>query len=213
MRCFSVDPVVKKNKTHPSGAYINSRARSGGPMSGALLLGGILGTTFLLGACAVIPKPGPVGNRAVPEPEKAVDIRKYMGLWYEQFRYENAFEKHMDEVTARYVMNDNGTVRVINRGKTKQGKWKQSTGRARVTPNTEAAKLRVSFFFPFYGNYWILDHDSDYSWSIVGEPSGRYLWILTRDQHPSPDLLIRIEARVKDLGYNWSLIRPTRQAR
>lgn len=173
---------------------------------------GLLGATMLLGACAVIPRPGPVGNRAVPEPAQSVDAKRYMGRWYEQFRYEASFERDMDEVTADYTLNDDGSVRVINRGrKSGSGRWQQSVGKARIVDAATGAKLKVSFFGPFYGNYWVLDHDEDYSWSIVGEPSGRYLWVLTRAARPSPDVLADLEMRVRALGYDWALVRKTRQ--
>jgi len=72
------------------------------------------------------------------------------------------------------------------------------------------AKLKVSFFGPFYvGDYWVLDHADDYSWSIVGEPSGRYLWLLSRSAEPSPQTRRLIEDRARALGYDTSLIRPT----
>ncbi|WP_321817438.1 MULTISPECIES: lipocalin family protein [unclassified Paraburkholderia] len=168
---------------------------------------------IVLGACAYIPRPGPVGNRAVPQPARPVDLTKYMGRWYEQFRYEASFEKNMDEVTAEYSLNDDGTVKVVNRGR-EAGKssFRQSTGKARVVDPAMNAKLKVSFFGPFYGDYWILDHGDDYDWSIVGEPSGRYLWVLTRAAQPSPDVLDGLRERVKALGYDWSLVRVTKQS-
>ncbi|WP_159982049.1 MULTISPECIES: lipocalin family protein [unclassified Novosphingobium] len=170
----------------------------------------LAGATILLGACASIPKPGPVGNDAVPQPSKAVDVERYMGRWYEQYRYEASFQKDMDGVMADYSLNDDGTVKVLNRG-LKNGKWKQSIGKAKVVDTATNAKLKVSFFGPFYGNYWVLDHGDDYEWSIVGEPSGRYLWVLTREARPSVDLLSSLEVRVKALGYDWGLVRKTQQ--
>jgi apolipoprotein D and lipocalin family protein len=180
-------------------------------MKKRIIAGGILGATVLLGACAVIPRAGPVGNRQVPEPAKAVDVNQYLGLWHEQFRYEASFEKNMDMVTAHYSLNGDGSVKVVNKGRSQSGKWKDATGKAKVVDRSRNAKLKVSFFGPIYGNYWVLDHGEDYDWSIVGEPSGRYLWVLTRDRHPSPDLLAQLEERVKQLGYDWSLVRITKQ--
>lgn len=165
-----------------------------------------------LAACAAIPRPGPVGNRAVPDPAKSVDLERYMGRWYEQFRYEASFQKGFEAVTADYSLNADGSVKVVNRGLKGGlgGKLKQSTGKAKVADPTTNAKLRVSFFAPFYGDYWVLDHGDDYEWSIVGEPSGRYLWVLTRAEKPPPDLLRGLEQRVKQLGYDWTLVRMTK---
>lgn len=172
---------------------------------------GIVGGA-LLGAWAAAALRGPVGNRAVPQPAKAVELYRYMGRWYEQYRYEASFERGMDEVTADYALNEDGSVEVINRGRRgPEGRWKQSIGKARVADAASHAKLKVSFFGPFYGDYWILDHGEDYDWSIVGEPSGRYLWVLTRVLHPAEDVLACLKERVKALGYDWSLVRTTRQ--
>lgn len=182
-------------------------------MKKKIVLLGILGSSLLLGACASIPLPGPVGNRAVPEPAKSVELDRYLGRWYEQFRYEASFQKDMDAVTANYSLNDDGSIKVVNQGRRGgvTGELKESVGKAKVVDTATNAKLKVSFFGPFYGDYWVLDHADDYSWSIVGEPSGRYLWALTREANPSPQKKSQLEARVKQLGYDWSLVRITKQ--
>jgi len=172
---------------------------------------GALGVLLATTACVAIPRPGPVGNPSVPQPAKAVQLDRYVGRWYEQFRYEASFQKEMDAVTADYSINDDGTLRVVNRGQKPDGKIKESVGRAKIVDTETGAKLKVSFFGPFYGDYWVLDHDENYEWSIVGEPSGRYLWALTREAQPSRETMDLLEQRVKALGYDWSLVRITRQ--
>ena len=85
-------------------------------------------------------------------------------------------------------------------------------GRARVVAGSQNAKLKVSFFGPFFlGDYWVLDHADDYAWSIVGEPSGRYLWLLCRAPDPSAETRAAVLARAQELGYDTDLIRPTMQ--
>jgi apolipoprotein D and lipocalin family protein len=74
---------------------------------------------------------------------------------------------------------------------------------------SRGAKLKVSFFGPFWGDYWVLDHADDYSWSVVGEPSGRYLWVLTREPKPDAARAALLERRVRELGYEWGLVRVT----
>jgi len=163
-----------------------------------------------LAACASLTA-GPVGNRSVPEPAKPVDLKRYVGLWYEFARYENRFERNCEAVTAEYRARPDGMIEVVNRCHKGAvgGPLKAAKGRAKVVAQSQDAKLKVSFFGPFFGDYWVLDHADDYSWSIVGEPSGRYLWILTRQA--KPDALTRdlLGARVKALGYDASLIRQT----
>ena len=84
--------------------------------------------------------------------------------------------------------------------------------RARVVPGSGNAKLKVAFFGPFFiGDYWVLDHADDYAWSIVGEPSGRYLWILARDPLPPPGARNALVGRVRDMGYDTGLLRFTLQ--
>lgn len=163
----------------------------------------------LLAACAG--SPGPVGNSAVPEPAKAVALDRYLGKWFEMARYEAPFQKGCDGVTADYALREDGKISVVN-SCTKDGKRTTADGKAKVVEGSGNAKLKVSFFGPFYGDYWILDRAEDYSWAIVGEPSGRYLWMLTRETQPEAATRALIEARVRELGYDWSLVRVTDQS-
>jgi apolipoprotein D and lipocalin family protein len=156
---------------------------------------------------------GPVGNANVPQPIKEVDIPRYAGLWYEIGRYENSFEQGCEGVTAEYSLKADGDVRILNgcRQGSPTGPVRSSEGRAKVVPGSRNTKLKVSFFGPFYvGNYWILDHAEDYSWSIVGEPSGRYLWLLSRSKLPSPAVRAKLIRRAKQLGYDVSMLHFTK---
>jgi apolipoprotein D and lipocalin family protein len=170
---------------------------------------GVALTTVLLSACAG--SPGPVGNSAVPQPAKAVELNRYLGRWYEMARYEAPFQKGCEGVTADYSLRDDGKIKVVNscRKDGISGKVREASGKAKVVDGSNGAKLKVSFFGPFYGDYWVLDRAEDYSWSIVGEPSGRYLWILTREAKPDAATRAMLEARVRALGYDWSLVRVT----
>jgi apolipoprotein D and lipocalin family protein len=161
---------------------------------------------FLAGCFA-----GPVGNANVPQPIKEVDIMRYAGRWYEIGRYENSFEKGCEAVTADYSLKADGEVRILNscRQGSPTGPLRSSEGSARVVPGSRNTKLKVSFFGPFYvGNYWILDYAADYSWSIVGEPSGRYLWLLARGK--SPAVRSRLIRRAEQLGYDISRVHFTK---
>ncbi len=169
-----------------------------------------------LAACAG--SPGPVGNTAVPEPAKPVALESYLGTWHEYARYEAPFQKGCEGVTATYSERDDGKIAVLNscRKGGLDGKLSEVKGRAKVVEGSNGAKLKVSFFGPFYGDYWVLDRgepnaEGQYPWSIVGEPSGRYLWMLTRKAQPSAELRAALEARVRELGYDWDLVRITEQ--
>ncbi len=164
-----------------------------------------------LSACAALQK-GPVGNVSVPQPAKAVETNRYLGKWYELGRYEQAFQKNCEAVTAEYSLREDGNIKVLNscRKDSPDGKLKTATGRAKIVEGSDGAKLRVSFFGPFWGDYWVLDRADDYSWAIVGEPSGRYLWMLSRTPNPTAPTRQRIESRVRELGYDMALIRLTK---
>jgi len=178
-----------------------------------------LAVTGTLPAC--VGSPGPVGNTAVPQPAKSVDLPAYLGTWYEYGRYEAPFQKGCEGVTARYALRETSgasNIRVINgcyKGSL-EGKYSEAKGRAKVVEGSQGAHLKVSFFGPFFCDYWVLDRgepgpDGLYHCSIVGEPSGRYLWMLTREAKPSPALAAQLETRVRELGYDWNLVRLTQQ--
>lgn len=154
----------------------------------------------------------PSGNANPPEPAKAVDLDRYVGKWYEVARYDMRFEKGCEGVTAEYSKRPDGLIRVLNtcHEGAVDGPVKTSEGKAKVVDTTTNAKLKVSFFGPFWGDYWVLDHADDYSWSIVGEGSGKYLWILTR-KPPSDLEREALTARARALGYDVAMLRQTKQ--
>ena len=152
---------------------------------------------------------GTVGNANVPQPVKPVDLTQYVGRWYEIARYENGFEKGCEGVTADYTARDDGLIGILNtchKGAV-DGAVSTADGKAKIVEGSNNAKLKVSFFGPFYvGDYWVLDRGDDYSWSIVGEPSGRYLWILSRKPVLAGNQMNDIITKVKAMGYNTSLL-------
>ncbi|RZT36879.1 lipocalin family protein [Cupriavidus agavae] len=174
----------------------------------------LVGCALLVQACGGFAA-GKRGNHAVPQPAKTVDLQRYLGKWYEYARYENRFERGCEAVTAEYGLREDGLVSVRNtcgNGGEKGGGARVSEGRAKVVPDSGNAKLKVSFFGPFYvGDYWVLDHADDYSWSIVGEPSGRYLWILTREARPDESVGLMLMERARALGYDTAMLRKTAQ--
>lgn len=176
-----------------------------------MAVGGIGLAAIGLAACAAIGSRHPVGNRSVPQPSKPVELQKYLGRWYEIARYEQSFQKGCEGVSADYSLRPDGGIDVVNRCRKPDGKTSEARGRAKVVDPKTGAKLKVSFFGPFYGDYWVLDHADDYSWSIVGEPSGRYLWILDRDATPPEAKVRELIERALSLGYDTSMLLRTRQ--
>lgn len=166
----------------------------------------------LIGLCLSACAGGPVGNKNVPQPAKAVDIERYLGKWYEIARYENRFEEGCEAVTAEYTKLPDGKVGIKNscRKKGIDGPLEVAEGKAKIVEGSNNTKFRVSFWGPFYfGNYWILDRADDYSWAIVGEPSGRYLWILSRAAPLSEKEKQNLYKRAQELNYDLSLLKQT----
>lgn len=166
---------------------------------------------FGLAACG-----GPPVNRdpAVPlETVASVDTDRYLGRWYEIARLPNSFEKNCEGVTAAYALRDDGLISVTNtcRKGAPDGEAKVAIGRARIVDETTNAKLEVSFFGPFWGDYWVIGLADDYSLSLVGEPSGRYLWILSRTPMISDDVRDAALNDLKAMGYNTDALYWTKQ--
>ena len=142
-----------------------------------------------------------------------VDLTQYTGRWYEIARLPNRFEKGCEGVTADYALKDNGQISVINtcRKGGVDGKVKTAKGRARVVDAETNAKLEVSFFGPFWGDYWIIDLADDYSLSLVSEPKGRYLWILSRTPTISDAVRSQAMTKLQSLGYDTQALYFTQQ--
>lgn len=124
----------------------------------------------------------------------SVDVNRYLGKWYEISRYPNRFQKQcVGDVTATYTLQEDGKITVLNSCRKANGKLDDAEGTARIADKNTRARLKVTFFWPFSGDYWIIGLDPDYRWAVVGEPSRKYLWILAR------------EPQINDADYNQAL--------
>ena len=157
---------------------------------------------------------GKIINKSVPQPIKPVDPARYRGIWYEIGRYENLFERGCEGVSTDYELRPDGLIQLTNtcRKGSVNAPAQVITGKAKVVNGSANAKMKVSFFGPFFiGDYWVLDHAPDYSWSIMAEPTGRYLWLLTRAARPTAQVREAIQTRARQLGYDLSVLHPTQQ--
>jgi apolipoprotein D and lipocalin family protein len=128
----------------------------------------------MLFSCSTIPK----GTTAVHQ----FDIKKYLGKWYEIARLDFKFERNLNNTTAEYSVNSNGTIRVINKGyNVKTQKWQTATGKAKFVKEEDIAMLKVSFFGPFYSGYNVIAIDPDYKYALIAGKNLKYLWILSRE--------------------------------
>jgi apolipoprotein D and lipocalin family protein len=147
------------------------------------------------------------------ETVKSVDLNKYMGKWYEIALFPQSFEKGCNCTTAEYTF-EKGYVRVENscRKESVNGKLTKATGKAFVVKGSNNAKLKVQFFWPFRGKYWIIDLADDYSYAVVGAPNRKYLWILSRTPKISDELYLQIVSRARDKGFDITKLVKTNQS-
>jgi apolipoprotein D and lipocalin family protein len=135
-----------------------------------------------------------------------VDLKRYMGEWYEIAHFPESFEKNCYGTKANYTLQDDGSVEVVNtchKGSV-DGESKKVRGKATVADPSTNAKLEVQFFWPFKGDYWILDVDDDYQYALVGEPSRDSLWILSRTSTMNLVALQQLREKAEKLGFDTS---------
>lgn len=142
-----------------------------------------------------------------------VDLKQYMGKWYEVAKLPNSFEKGLVCITAEYQLTKDGNVEVFNRGRDiKNTSIKKSARAVAVLPDKKRpGELKVSFFRPFYGNYYIIALDSNYQYSLVGDPSRKYLWVLSRNRSLDPLVYDRLLEIAKSKGFDISKVEKTNQ--
>lgn len=142
-----------------------------------------------------------------------VDLEKYAGKWYEIASFPQRFQKGCHCTTAEYSLSEKGFVVVKNRCNkgSDNGKVSQIRGKAFVERNSGNAKLKVQFFWPFRGKYWIIDLAVDYSYAVVGHPKRNYLWILSRTPNMNEEIYQQILARVRGKGFDIARLQRTEQ--
>jgi apolipoprotein D and lipocalin family protein len=142
-----------------------------------------------------------------------VDLSRYMGKWYEIASFPQRFQKGCVASTATYALRKNGDVDVRNqcRNETLDGKPREARGKAWVVDHRTNAKLKVRFFWPFSGDYWIIDLGPDYEYAVVGHPKRQYLWILSRSPHMDSAVYEAILERLKRQQYDVSRLHKTLQ--
>ena len=152
--------------------------------------------TLTLAACSTAP---PEGIR----PVTSFDLNRYLGQWYEIARLDHVFERGMSDISAIYQLQDDGSVKVINRCyNTQRQVWKEAIGRALFVGDSDTASLKVSFFGPFYGGYHVIALDQEsYRWSLVSGPDRDYLWILSREKTLPVEVREQLVSQAQALGF------------
>ena len=143
-----------------------------------------------------------------------INLDSYVGQWYEIARYHHRFQEGCFGSKATYSLRDDGKINVINEcyDKSFSGKLRTAKGKAWVVDKETNARLKVSFFWPFAGDYWIIDIGQDYEYAVIGHPDRKYLWILSRTPEMDENIYQAILARLKKQEYDTEkLIRTVQQ--
>jgi len=130
-----------------------------------------------------------------------VELNKYLGKWYEIAHLPARFQEGCTDTTATYTLSEDGNISVLNEC-TRNGKVKRAKGKAKVVDNNSGAKLKVTFFWPFYGDYWIINLGKDYDYAVVGTPNRKYLWILSRTPQMDDKLFSQLIESAKSKGFD-----------
>ncbi len=182
------------------------------PMNGAAV------SLFLAIGLAAAPERALAQQESPPVPIDTVDLARYAGTWYEIARIPNRFQKDcVGAATATYELREDGRIDVINRCVKADGKVKEARGIARWDEDGEGARLEVSFFSilgwrPVWGAYWILDLGDEYEYSLVGEGSRKYGWILSRTPEMAEDRLAELYRTLEAQGYDPAKFEPVQGA-
>ena len=130
-----------------------------------------------------------------------VDLQRYLGKWYEIAHLPFRFENDCTDITATYSLSKDGKISVLNEC-LKDGKLKQAKGKAKVVDKSTGAKLKVTFFWPFSADYWIIDLGKNYDYAVVGTPNRKYLWILNRTPQMDDALFAQLVESAKSKGFD-----------
>jgi len=150
-------------------------------------------------------------NAQALETVSYVDLNKYAGKWYEIASFPQRFQKGCYCTTAEYTWSEKGYVIVENRCNKDSVTGKQSSikGKAFVVKKSGNAKLKVQFFWPFKGKYWIIDLADDYTYAVVSHPNKKYLWILSRTSKMDETVYQQILSRLNEKGFDLSKLQQT----
>lgn len=142
----------------------------------------------------------------IPEGASAVkpfDVNRYTGKWYEIARLDFKYEKGLNNVTAEYSLNDDGTIKVVNRGfDVKKNEWEEAKAKAKFVDAQDEGRLKVSFFGPFYSGYNVIAIDPAYRYALVAGESLDNLWLLSRETSMPEEVKQDYLEKSKAVGYD-----------
>ena len=166
----------------------------------------VIALLFVMTGCTGVPKG--------IEPVTGFDQQRYLGTWYEIARLDHSFEEGLSQVTAEYSLNNDGSIKVINRGyNAEAGEWKEAEGRAVFVGDSDVGHLKVSFFGPFYASYVVFELDDQYTTAYITGYDRDYLWLMSRTPEVSDEVLEAFKARAEAEGFELGELIVVEQSR
>ena len=144
---------------------------------------------------------------------KELDLNRYLGTWHEIARFPHSFEKNLVGVTATYSLRDDGKIEVLNQGfkNTLNGELSKAEGNAKIPDPQKPANLKVSFFWIFYADYFVLELDKNYEYAMIGSSSDKYFWILCRTPQMDSSTYEMLLEKARKRGYNLATLEKVTQ--
>ena len=163
--------------------------------------------TLIASGCSSVPRKSSPELQVVPY----VDVELYLGKWYEIARYPHSFQEGCFGSTAFYEKMEDGKIKVINQCRigSPDGELDEAIGIATIADSETNAKLKVQFFWPFKGNYWIIDLNKDYLYAVVSEPNRQYLWILSRSPRMASKTIEMLKEKIRNKGFDLTYLEIT----
>lgn len=163
----------------------------------------------LLKVLAIALLPIVLGGSKFPDgikPVQAFDAQRYLGVWYEVARLDNRFERGMTRVTATYSLRDDGGLKVVNKGfLADKNQWRESEGKAYFVAGADQGYLKVTFFWPFYGDYIVFDLDEqNYQYALISGGDKSYFWLLSRTPEMDKNVQDALIKKAEALGFDMS---------
>jgi apolipoprotein D and lipocalin family protein len=173
----------------------------------------VVGSLVLLLQGSLVPGASASGELPPLEVVPHLDLQRYLGKWYEVAAIPQSFQKNCVATTATYSLRSDGKIDVLNECRKFEfdGKLSRAHGKAWIPNPEQPAKLLVQFFWPFRGDYWVIELGDNYEYAVVGHPSRDYLWILSRTAQMDPLKIEEIYGRLSRVGYDLSRIQTTLQ--
>ena len=166
----------------------------------------VIALLFVMTGCTGVPKG--------IEPVTGFDQQRYLGTWYEIARLDHSFEEGLSQVTAEYSLNNDGSIKVINRGyNAEAGEWKEAEGRAVFVGDSDVGHLKVSFFGPFYASYVVFELDDQYTTAYITGYDRDYLWLMSRTPEVSDEVLDAFKERAEAEGFELGELIVVEQSR